>query len=588
MSSRCHERLKSSERNALSLLTLYRFSIGKGSADVVVRCFFGDLHVVDVGFREASTGDAYELGLGAHFVDGAATGIPHGSAQTTHQLVNDGRHSTFVRNAAFDTFRYQFFNAGVFVLEVTVARTVRLGHGPHGTHTAVRFIGTALVQFDLTRCFFSTGQQATDHDAVGASNDDFGDITRETDTAVSDNRYAGVFQCFSDVGNGADLRHTDTRNDTRGADRTRADTHFDGVRASFNQCASSGCRCDVTADNLNVRIGFFYPANTFDNATGVTVSGIDDDDVNARFDQRINAIRRFSTRTDSGTDQQATISIFCSVRVVTCFFDIAHGDHADQLFTVDNEDLLDAVFLQLLFDLFQRRAFRYGDQFFTRGHNISNASAQVTLEAHVAASHDTGQLAIVQNGEAGETRLSGQLGQFTQRHRRCHSDGLFDDDRFEFLDLANFMGLLFDGHVLVDDADTTFLRHADGQARFGNGIHRGRQQRNVDRQLARQASAELNILRQYIGIAGDKKNVVKGKRFLGNAEHGMSPVFEMNESPIDLATTRRSSDQRCIKTKRAGRFRGRNVPVKRPTRGILRCRSSIQPFDTVMLGRPNP
>ena len=90
------------------------------STYAIVRCFFGDLHVVDVGFSHASAGDAHKLRLGTHLLDVGAAGVTHRGTQTAHQLVNDRGERPFVRNATFDAFRHQLLGTRRGVLEVTV------------------------------------------------------------------------------------------------------------------------------------------------------------------------------------------------------------------------------------------------------------------------------------------------------------------------------------------------------------------------------------------------------------------------------------------------------------------------------------
>ena len=43
----------------------------------------------------------------------------------------------------------------------------------------------------------------------------------------------------------------------------------------------------------------------------------------------------------------------------------------------------------------------------------------------------------------------------------------------ERLTLSISLGLLLDGEVAVDDADSALLGHGDGQARLGYGVHGG-------------------------------------------------------------------------------------------------------------------
>ena len=135
----------------------------------------------------------------------------------------------------FDTFRYELLGACRRVLEVTVGRALRLGHGAQRTHATVSLVRTALEQFDLTWRFFGTGEHRAHHHARGAGNDGLGQVTGEPDATVGDQRYARAFKGSGDVGDGADLRHAHTGNDARGADGTWADTDLDCIGASFGQ-----------------------------------------------------------------------------------------------------------------------------------------------------------------------------------------------------------------------------------------------------------------------------------------------------------------------------------------------------------------
>jgi hypothetical protein len=88
------------------------------------------------------------------------------------------------------------------------------------------------------------------------------------------------------------------------------------------------------------------------------------------------------------------------------------------------------------------------------------------------------------------------------------------------LDLAHLGSLLLDAHVLVDDADTAFLRHGDRQAGFGHGIHGGGHQRDVQFDAPGQASLQTHVLGQDLGVTGDEEDVVERQGFLADAQHG--------------------------------------------------------------------
>jgi hypothetical protein len=66
----------------------------------------------------------------------------------------------------------------------------------------------------------------------------------------------------------------------------------------------------------------------------------------------------------------------------------------------------------------------------------------------------------------------------------------------------------------VDDADATLLRHRDREAGFGHGVHRGRQQRNVQRDIPGQLGAQGRVGREDVGVGRDEQHVIEGECFL--------------------------------------------------------------------------
>ena len=218
---------------------------------------------MNVAFLNARTADTYKLRFSTQFVDSTTAGQTHTGAQAAHLLVNDLFQATFISYATFDTFRHQFVGS-VIALEITVRGT--FGHRAQGTHTTVRFVRTALVEFDFTRRFFSTRQHGTYHHRACASGDSFGDVAGEANTTICDNRNTGAFQGFNCVSNGSDLRNTYASNDTSRTDRTRADTDFNRAATSFCQSACTCSCCHVAADDLQIRIFSTGFTDTLQNA----------------------------------------------------------------------------------------------------------------------------------------------------------------------------------------------------------------------------------------------------------------------------------------------------------------------------------
>ncbi|MNG22263.1 hypothetical protein D3C85_1625980 [compost metagenome] len=62
--------------------------------------------------------------------------------------------------------------------------------------------------------------------------------------------------------------------------------------------------------------------------------------------------------------------------------------------------------------------------------------------------------------------------------------------------------MLLDGHVLVDDADTTFLSHGDCQTGFSDGVHGSGNQWNIQLDATGKAGLETDFVRKHLGITG--------------------------------------------------------------------------------------
>ena len=88
------------------------------------------------------------------------------------------------------------------------------------------------------------------------------------------------------------------------------------------------------------------------------------------------------------------------------------------------------------------------------------------------------------------------------------------------LHLADLRGLLGDGHVLVDHADSSFPRQGDGQRRFGYRVHGGGHNGDVERDISRETGLNIDLSRQHFRIGGYKQHIVERKSF------GLNPFID--------------------------------------------------------------
>src|SRR5262245_18476982 len=111
-----------------------------GSADTVVRRFLGDGHVVDVALAHTRVRDPDEFRPRAHLVDVGAAGVAHRGPQAAGELVQDRDDAALVRDAPLDALRHELFDLGRGVLEIAVARAVRLRHRTERAHAAIGLV----------------------------------------------------------------------------------------------------------------------------------------------------------------------------------------------------------------------------------------------------------------------------------------------------------------------------------------------------------------------------------------------------------------------------------------------------------------
>ena len=65
--------------------------------------------------------------------------------------------------------------------------------------------------------------------------------------------------------------------------------------------------------------------------------------------------------------------------------------------------------------------------------------------------------------------------------------------------------------------EPALLGQRDGQLRLGDGVHRRRQDRDVERDLGGQMGLDVDLLGQELGVAGLEQDVVEGDALIGDA-----------------------------------------------------------------------
>ena len=233
------------------------------------------------------------------------------------------------------------------------------------------------------------------------------------------------------------------------------------------------------------------------------MGGINDDHINACSGQSFNPCSCFRASTDGSTNQQATLVVFGGVGVGFGLLDVFDGHHASEVERIiDDQLFLDAMAVQQFANLNGADAFLNSDQFFFWRHDIADQRIHARFKADITGGNDTDQIAIGENRHTGDVVLMGQLNQVTDGGAGVDGDRILDHTGLKLFDLAHFESLLLDGHVFVNNAHATFLRHGNRQTGFGNGVHGSGQQWDIQLNTPGKPGFEADVFRQYLGISG--------------------------------------------------------------------------------------
>ena len=202
------------------------------------------------------------------------------------------------------------------------------------------------------------------------------------------------------------------------------------------------------------------------------------------------------------------------------FEDVLDGDQAAELeAVVDDQNPLQPVLVHQRLRELELGALGHGDQAVALGHDVGHRLVEIGLEAQVAVGDDADDFLAVDHRQAGDPVLSRQHQNFAHRHRRRHGYRVLDHAAFEALDLGDLRRLRSRRHVLVHDAQSALLRHRDGEAGFGHGIHRRRQQRDVQRNGLGKAGLEADVAGNDGRMGREQQNVVKSEGFLNDTHN---------------------------------------------------------------------
>ena len=146
------------------------------------------------------------------------------------------------------------------------------------------------------------------------------------------------------------------------------------------------------------------------------------------------------------------------------------------------------------------------------GHHFPDGDIEAGHELEVAVGDDAHQLAIgIADGDAADMELAHQAVGIADEVFRREEKGIIDDTVFAALDAIHLIGLLANGHILMNDADAALPGHGDGHAAFGNGIHGGTDERSIEVNIPGQTGAHIDIGGQHCAVGRYHQDIIEGE-----------------------------------------------------------------------------
>ena len=229
-------------------------------------------------------------------------------------------------------------------------------------------------------------------------------------------------------------------------------------------------------------------------------------------------------------DAQPPLLVLAGMRVGDRLLDVLDGDQADAaILVVDHQQLLDPVLVQQALGLLLADAFAHRDQA-VLGHQLGDLLAGIGGEAHVAIGEDADQLAgLCRCRPPSTTGMPEMPFAFISASASASVasgpmvTGFTTMPDSNFFTCRTCVGLLVGLEVAVDDADAAGLRHGDRHPGLGHRVHGRGDDRDVERDRAGDARADVGLGRQHLREARLEQDVVEGERLARGVRWNLSP-----------------------------------------------------------------
>src|SRR5262245_10477449 len=284
---------------------------------------------MDMPFSQPCCCDLHEARLGAHGGHVSTPQVAHTGPQTTDQLMNIKGERALVRHWPLNPFRDQLLR--VFYVCLAVAVSAPLTHGTERTHSAINFIGSALIENRFPGALFGPREKAADHHRIRARSQRLSDIAGKFDPAVGDDGHVAARRGFSATANCCNLRHADAGYDTRRANGTRPDTDLDHVDACVYQGRRPLVGSYIAAGAIEINVAPPNLTHRIEDILRVTMGRVHGEQVYSGSYQRLHSFFPVGANAHGCTNTQPASLIFTGIRILNLFLNVFDRDQSLEL-----------------------------------------------------------------------------------------------------------------------------------------------------------------------------------------------------------------------------------------------------------------
>ena len=203
----------------------------------------------------------------------------------------------------------------------------------------------------------------------------------------------------------------------------------------------------------------------------MSVSRINDNGIRPCIHQSPHALQSVIRHSHSGSNAQTTFAILARHRFILCLGNILIGNQSDELAVgIDYGQLLDFVAQQNVGRTLQVGVVS-GHQPLL-GHHLVDTLIHIFLKTKVTIGNNTYQISfIIYHRNTTNLVFSHQSQRISHRRTSLDSYRVINHTVFGTLHNSYLTCLLLNGHILMNNSDTTFTGNGNSHLRFGNRIH---------------------------------------------------------------------------------------------------------------------